>query len=89
MTCWGEVKKLGIQMEQGVFALVGTAAGGTFSLEDLYQDVDAVNVYTLAKRNSDSTALSALKRTIVIRVLLIDLINLLRTDLVLQIKSLQ
>lgn len=36
-------------MEQGVFALVGTAAGGTFSLEDLYQDVDAVNVYTLAK----------------------------------------
>ncbi|MDT2706936.1 hypothetical protein P7G70_13460 [Enterococcus dispar] len=61
MTCWGEVKKLGIQMEQGVFALVGTAAGGTFSLEDLYQDVDAVNVYTLAKRNSDSTALSALK----------------------------
>ncbi|MDT6885921.1 hypothetical protein NNO52_14775 [Enterococcus faecium] len=44
MTCWGEVKKLGIQMEQGVFALVGTAAGGTFSLEDLYQDVDAVNV---------------------------------------------
>ncbi|MGC2930650.1 hypothetical protein, partial [Enterococcus faecium] len=57
----GEVKKLGIQMDQGEFALVGTAGGGTFSLEDLFQDVDAVNVYTLAKRNSDSTALSALK----------------------------
>ena len=62
MTCWGEVKKAGVQIRQGVYTLVGAKGGGTFSLVDLYQDVDAVNVFEISKLDSDDTALTSLSK---------------------------
>jgi hypothetical protein len=62
MTCWGETKKAGVQIQQGVYLLVGAKGGGTFSLVDLYQDVDAVNIFELSKLDSDETALASLAK---------------------------
>ena len=42
--------------------LVGAKGGGTFSLVDLYQDVDAVNVFEISKLDSDDTALTSLSK---------------------------
>ena len=55
-------QKAGVQIRQGVYTLVGAKGGGTFSLVDLYQDVDAVNVFEISKLDSDDTALTSLSK---------------------------
>ncbi|MFZ2647351.1 MAG: glycoside hydrolase domain-containing protein [Lactococcus chungangensis] len=60
LTCWGEVKRAKGNIEQGVYDLVGAKGRGTFSLVDLYQDCDAVNIFAISDEDGDSTALSSL-----------------------------
>jgi len=43
-----------------VYDLVGAKGRGTFSLVDLYQDCDAVNIFAISDEDGDSTALSSL-----------------------------